>query len=280
MTESAYLNDRSYIQYVNRLTELAVSMFKWNNLPDTVDERFLELILFGDGMALFFNDDVLGNMVLQTKINGPLNVYRIPIQRQAYATNGYHADRTEKDSVIIFNNLIHTNSILGVEMYAKRLYNLDRAIDVNANAQKTPILITCDDSQKLTLKNLYMKYDGNQPVIYGRNGLNVDGFTVLKTDAPYVADKLYLLKTQLWNEALTYLGISNVNTQKKERLITDEVNMEQGDVEASRFSRLTARRQACDKINKMFGTDISVEYRSNFEVGVTDDGNLSVKGGE
>ena len=269
--ESAKINKDSYIQYYNRLTELSVSMFKWNNLPETVDERFLELVLFSDGMCVFFKDEVLGYLGLRTMIGGRLNVYQIPIQRTAYATNGYNRPLTDENSVIIFNNLLHTNSRLDVEQFSKRLYNLDRAIDVNANAQKTPILITCEETQRLTLKNVYMQYDGNVPVIYGDKNLNPNSLKVLTTGAPYVADKLYTLKTQIWNEALTYLGISNVNITKKERLITDEVQRNQGGTIASRYSRLEARRMACEQINKMFGLNISCEYRDDVRIMNEDD---------
>ena len=109
-----------------------------------------------------------------------------------------------------------------------------------------------------------MKYDGNVPYIFGDKNLNPNALKVLKTDAPYVADKLYALKTQLWNEALTYLGISNLNMQKKERLVSDEVIRSQGGVIASRHSRLEMRRQACKEINAMFGLDIWVDYREDF----------------
>lgn len=263
--ESAYMNNRTYLQYYNRLTELAISMFEWQNLPETIDQRFLEMCLFSDGMCIFFQDEVLGYLSLQCMIGGKLNVYRIPMERRAYATNGYQRELDETNSVIIFNNYLHTNSMLDVEMFSKRLYNLDRAIDVNANAQKTPVLIQCDESQRLTMKNLYKQYEGNEPFIFGSKGLDANGLKVLQTGAPYVADKLYELKTQIWNEALTYLGISNINVVKKERMITDEVTRNQGGTVASRYSRLESRRQACKQINEMFGLDIWVDYREDFQ---------------
>lgn len=263
--ESAYMNNRTYLQYYNRLTELAISMFEWQNLPETVDQRFLEMCLFGDGMCVFFQDEVLGYLSLQCIIGGKLNVYRIPMERKAYATNGYQRELDGTNSVIIFNNYLHTNSMLDVEMFSKRLYNLDRAIDVNANAQKTPVLIQCDESQRLTMKNLYKQYEGNEPFIFGSKGLDANGLKVLQTGAPYVADKLYELKTQIWNEALTYLGISNINVVKKERMITDEVTRNQGGTVASRYSRLESRRLACKQINKMFGLNIWVDYREDFQ---------------
>ena len=262
--ESAITNNATYIQYYNRLTELSISMFEWKNLPDTIDERFLELALFSMGMAVFFKDEVMGYLALRTTISGGFNVYRIPIRRRAFADNGYNKELTIVDSVIIYNNLIHTNSMLDVRLFANKLADLDRTIQVNARTQKTPVLIKCDENQRLTMLNLYKEYDGNAPVIFGDKALNASGLTVLKTDAPYNADKLYTLKTQIWNEALTYLGISNINSVKKERMITDEVTRNQGGVVASRYSRLESRRKACDQINKMFGLDIWVDYREDY----------------
>lgn len=264
-SESAILNNGTYGFYLQRLTELAISMFEWKNLPASIDPRFLELTLFGDGQAVWFKDEELGDyLALQVIINGKLDVYRVPINRRAFAVNGYQRQLTNKDSVIIYNNFLRSNSYSMCVLYAKKLYTLDRIIDVNANAQKTPVLITVGESQRLTAENVYQKWDGNQPVIYGDKNLDPNLLRVLKTDAPYVADKLYQLKTQYWNEALTYLGIANLNMQKKERLVSDEVVRSQGGVIASRYSRLEARREACRKINDMFGLNIDVDYREDF----------------
>jgi hypothetical protein len=264
--ESALLNNRTYLQYYNRLLELAINMYEWKNLPDTVDERFLELTLFSDGMAVYFRDEILGDLCLQTMIGGNLDVYRIPMERSAYAANGYQVRLDPTNSVIIFNNYTHTNSMLDIEMYARRLYNIERTIDVNVNAQKTPVMVIGSESQRLTLKNLMMQYDGNEPFIYGDDKLNVNALNVLRLDAPYVADKLNILKRQIWNEALTYLGIENSNTEKKERLVTDEITSNLGGVEAQRFCRLNARRKAADQINAMFGTNITVDFREENKV--------------
>lgn len=264
--ESLAMNDYTYIQYAYRLMELSISMFEWKNLPEGIDERFLEMVLFTDGQAVFFKDDELGDyLALQCLINGKLNVYRIPINRRAFAVNGYQKQLTDKDSVIIFNNMLHTNSWLDVKMFAKRLYNLDRIIDVNANAQKTPILIKGNEQQRLTLTNLYKEFDGNAPVIFADKSLDMNALQVLSTQAPYVADKIYQLKTQIWNEALTYLGISNVSFQKRERMVSDEVTSSQGGTVASRYSRLNARRQACEQINKMFGLNIDCDFREDYQ---------------
>ena len=120
--------------------------------------------------------------------------------------------------------------------------------------------------------NLYKQYEGNYPFIFGEKDLDVKGIKCINTGAPFVSDKLFQIKMQVWNEALTELGISNISYQKKERLVSDEVIRNMGGTIASRYSRLEMRRQAVDKINKMFGLDIDVNYREDYRQ--TDDENM------
>lgn len=279
--ESALLNDVTYLQYYERLTELAITMFNWQNLPSTVDPRYLELQLFQTGCVVYFNDDVIGNLCLDCLPNSNFDVYGNPISRRAYSSyNNYQRGLKESDSVIIWNNYLRTNSVSAIQMFSRRLYILDRIIDVNVNAQKTPTLIQGTDKQRQTLVNLYKEFDGNSPFIFGDKNLDLNALKSLNTGAPYVADKLYQLKVQIWNEALTYLGISNINIQKKERLITDEVTRNQGGTIASRYSRLQARRDAVEKINAMFGTNISVSYREDLQEIGDNSGQGTIKGGD
>lgn len=281
--ESLILNKHTYTQYLNWLTELAISMFKWKNLPETVDARYIEMQLFLTGAMVYFNDEVIGDLCLNCLSQGRMDVYGYPIIRRAYsAYNNYQRLLKPNNSVIIYNNYMRTNSVLDVQMYARRLYNIDRIIDVNVNAQKTPVLVRASEKQRMTMMQLYMQYDGNEPFIFGDKDLDLNSLAVLKTDAPYVADKLYALKTEIWNEALTHLGISNVNINKKERLITNEVSRTQGGTIASRYSRLDSRQEAAEKINNMFGHDIEVDYRDELQLldnlDYNEDGNID--GGE
>lgn len=278
--ESAMLNNRQYAYYVQRFTELAISMFEWKNLPPSVDARFLELTLYTDGQAVFFNDEVMGPLALQVMVNGPFNVYRVPIRRRAYAVNGYQRQLDMSDSVIIYNNLLRTNTEPDMRLFARRLYDLDRTIDVNARMQKTPAAVRATEEQRLSMLNYYKEFDGNQPYIFTDKNFDLSDMQVIDLGAPYVGDKLYQLKTQLWNEALTYLGISNLTIQKKERVNTDEVSRSMGGTIASRYSRLEARRQAADEINKMFGLDIEVDFREGISEDLIGPGDDGEEGGE
>lgn len=255
-------NKISWNNYTYRLYEMAMSRGFWSRMPDTIDVRYLEQVLITRGAAVFFYDDVLGYLCLPVTLDGTLDVYGNPRDFVAISDMGYTRHLNINNGVIIYNNYLRIPNILDIKYYADRLYQYDRIIDVNINAQKTPILIKADQNEVLTMKNVYQKYDGNQPVIFGKKTLSDDSMTVLKTDAPWVADKIYDLKSKIWNEALTQLGIPNSDTTKRERMIKDEVLTAQGAVIATRNSPEKMRQIACDKINKMFGLDIWYQFDS------------------
>ena len=126
------------------------------------------------------------------------------------------------------------------------------------------------------MENFIKRRNENELVIIGSKNLDLRNINVLNTSAPYVAGDLYTLKRQTWNEALTFLGVSNANTEKKERLVTDEITSNLGGVEAQRYTMLNSRRQAAKQINKMFGTNIEVNFRQelnmiNFDMPTTTD---------
>lgn len=250
--------------YIRRLQELAVNTFEWKNLPPEIDVRFLEMTLFSTGMAVFYWEDIVELFVaLTVMIGGDLNIYQVPKQRRAYAVNGYQCDLTEKNSVLIFNNYLREPDFPTLELYARKLYDVDRAMMTNIHLQRFPLFIKTTESQLLTVKNVFEKYEGNEPFIFGGKNLDLDSITTIPTQIPFVADKLQEAKAKIWNEVLQYLGIETVNTEKAERLISDEVSANLGYTHAQRFVRLNMRRQACEQINKMFGLDIWVDFRSD-----------------
>ena len=260
------MNRKTYDYYLRRLTELCTTSIKWNNLPDSIDERFLEMALYNKGMCVFFRDEVLGFLALDVMIGGTWNVYNIPTQRTAFASNGYQVELTPENSVIIFNNFLRTPTIIDMELYAARLYEIERALDVNIKGQKTPKIITCSENQRLVMENLMMQYEGNYPFIFGDKSLETQGLSSIDTTSPFVSDKLQIVKRQIFNEALTFIGIENNSNEKEERLVTNESISNLGSVQASRIQRLASREQACRQINEMFGLNISVEFKTPLSI--------------
>lgn len=156
-----------------------------------------------------------------------------------------------------------------MELFALRLYEAERTADVNIKAQKTPVLLLINESQRLTMENLYSQYEGNKPMIFGdKENLQGNEIRAVKTDAPYIADKIMDYKKEIWNEALTFLGINNIMIDKKERLVTDEANSNNELINLNLQSYLAPRQEACKQFNEKFGftgtdKEISVRVRSD-----------------
>lgn len=265
--DSAILNDAGFLTYYNRYKELYISEGEWTTegtpgLPDEIDPRFVELELFEKGHVVAFTDDVIGKKIILPVVNdGPLDIQGNMNRRRAYSNfNGYTAILNKTNSVVIYNNMLRLGSAPTAALFARRIYELDRIIEVNAKAQKTPVLLKCNEKERLTLINLYKQYDGNQPFIFGDKGLDMESITAITTGAPYIADRIYELKTQYWNEGLTELGIPNISYEKKERVIRDEVQRQLGGVIASRNSRLKAHKLAAKQMSELWQMDIDWNF--------------------
>ena len=257
-----YMNDRVYTDYLYRLMLIARSVFKWENLPNGINEKWIERYLFAEGKCVFFKDPDKGLMVAKVTPNGGLNYYDEPTTVLPYATN-YTGETliNELNCIVIPNNdeMIPTSPT--IQLYAFKLANIDRTIDVNVHAQKTPAIIKCSDKQRLSLKRVIEQRDDNELAIFGDNDLSTESIDVLSINAPVVFKDLELQKHMVWNECMTFLGINNANMDKRERLVDDEVQANNEQVEASFNIMLKAREEACSRINKMFGTNIKVSKR-------------------
>lgn len=258
--KSQVLNHLTIVDFYGRLKNLAISMFEWKNLPNNIPGRFIEQTLFSYGKMAFAHDKEKSYLVAKCTPNGALNYYELPVEYQLYGID-YSESFSTDDVVLIRNNnsVIPTDDM--IRLYAQRLFEVERTIDVNIKQQKTPMLVDTTVDNKITMLNAYKQYDGNSPFIFGNKTLLDKSMTVLKTDAPYLADKLIKYKHELWNECMTALGINNANTDKRERLITDEVNANNGLVELSGQVMLLTRQEACKEINEKYGLNVSVDLR-------------------
>lgn len=279
--ESAWLNNQTYIDYCERLERLALSRFEWVNLPVGMNSEFLEWCLFNFGQAALLEHETMSYINTQATSSSQLNLYHLPTQMHCYSLN---IDLTRKvfDNMLIPDNpsdygiLVQNNwksvpTVSTLNLYAYRLANVDRTCDVNLNAHKSPIIIKTTGNLLLTFKNLWQKWSGNEPMIMADKGLFEQDipFDVIKTDVPYIIDKLQDYKKEIWNEALTFLGINNILVDKKERLITPEANANNELINYNLQSYLLFRKRACDNFNKLFSMPedkkIDVKIRSDLD---------------
>jgi len=286
--DSLIVNDATYIDYLNRFKRIALSMFEWVNLPNSMDARYLELCLYYNGQASLLHDKKYGFINTKCAGSGYVNIYGLPDKFNCFSY-GFNSMRElytglnpllsdeEKEAkkneecILVMNNFDRTPTAGSMELFAWRLYLAQRTCDVNISGQRFPVMIVGDEKQRLMLENLYNQYNGNQPFIFGnKNQLNDDMLKAIKTDSPYVADKITEYKKEIWNEALTYLGINNISVQKKERLTENESNENNELVNLNLQSMLAPRLEACRQFNEKFGLtgtdkEISVRVRSDLK---------------
>lgn len=260
---SMFDNKNVYNIYFKKFLEIASNVIKWD-MPDSIDTRFLELNLISKGVSVFFYDEIMEEFLcLPCTIGGRFNVYNVPIDRVAYASNGYNKKLTNENSVLIYNNYLRTPYINEIMYYSKLVAEIEQTINVNIKSQKTPIMILCDEKTRLSMKQLYMLYDGNEPYIFANDKLDPAAIQVINTNSPYVGDKLETLKTQVVSDFLNFMGVEQTATTKRERLVTNEASSLVGIVEAQRNVMLNARQQAVTQINNMFGLNISCRFNSD-----------------
>ena len=276
-----YLNNIIENDYFMALRQVCISIFEWENLPSSMDQRKLELDLFNKGAAAGLYDKASGVINTGAAAAGNLNIYGYPSALNCYSY-GYNEFRNlytglikdedgnvlndkGKQAVYIMNNFDHLPTISMVEEYARRLAEAQRTIDVNVAAQRTPILIQCNENELLTLKNVYAQYSGNEPVIFAdkNNSVDMSSLKAIKTDAPYIVDKLVQYKKELWNEFLTRIGVNNIQTEKRERLITDEANQNNELINLNLQAFFKTRKLAAKQLNELFDLDIKVKVSSD-----------------
>lgn len=274
--DAILMNTETYVDYLERMKKISLSMFEWVNLPDTMDARFLEMCLFYNGQAALFYDENYGYINSMAADGGYINIYGLPTELNCYSyrfnqrRSLYMNDTGEtkdKECILVMNNYERVPTCATVNLFALRLAEAQRTADVNIKAQRTPILITTDQKQLLTLKNMYREYDGNIPAIFAdKNVITPDALKALKTDAPFIANNIMEYKREIWNEFLTFMGISNLS-EKRERMVTSEVDSNNELVNLNLQSLLIPRKKACEQFNQKYGLmgdkAIDVKIRSD-----------------
>ena len=271
--DSMLVNDATFVDYLNRFKRIALSMFEWVNLPSSMNEEFLEKCLYYTGQATLLKTEKYGFINTKSCNSGYLNIYNNPTQLNCFSYN-FHENRKlysglnplvdkekqqEECCILVKNNYDKLPTAGSMELFAWRLYLAQRTCDVNISSQRFPVMVVGDEKQRLMLENLYSQYDGNQPFIFGnKNQLNDDLLKAVRTDAPYVTDKITDYKKEIWNEALTYLGINNISISKKERLTENESSENNELVNLNLQAMLVPRMKACREFN-----ELSVRVRSD-----------------
>lgn len=273
------MNNREFMNCFINLYNLATDTFKWNNLPDTCDERFLEMMLMMGNACMRYDE----NEGFQTLgfMSKEFNIYGNPISGSAFGYSGGFkpctlyipgADNTGVNTVMCRDNITGYPLINYIESYAARLADTKRSMDVIVKTLKRPFIIVCEESQKETVERVFEKLDDNEAAIVAASSLNPDILQVLQTGAsPETLDAFWQHYTNLENQIKNILGMSNgTNLDKKERLLVDEVNAGSEQTDDNLSIRLRQREKFCEQVNDAFGLDISVEVNASREFDMMD----------
>lgn len=264
MPNAGDMTQLTFIDYYTRMEMLAQSVFEWKGLPKGINPAHIEKYLFNEGCCMFFKDPELGWMVTKCLQAGDLNYYDEPIELFPEATNYMKVQSytNGENCVLICNNIKMLPTRRTTRLYAARIAEIQRTADINIIAQKTPVIVKGSEKQRLSLKAVIRQWFGNEPLIFGDKTLDTTEMKVLNTAAPFVADKLAIEKNKLWNEYMTFLGVDNANTDKKERSVDDEIQANNEQIELSGHVMLQAREWAAEAISALCGEKVSVSVRA------------------
>ena len=265
-------NRQAALEYMYRrqLMGKCISRFTWEGLPNGIDPRFIETTIFNNGYSVFYYDSFFEMfMAMPATISGPLDIQDNPTGYRVTRNGVYSRDVSATESVCIWGNQIRVPEIDVVLSYAARLAQIDRTIEIDLLNERNPMIVACSQDQRLTVQNLISKiYDG-EPVVWGTENLAVDNLASMigvfplnqNAGAGAVSSIKHMeSKAKIWGEALTMLGIMNVNSEKRERMVVEEAAGNSGQVLASRESFMKPRQLACEQINEKFGLQISCEW--------------------
>ena len=275
--DALILNDLTEKDYLYRMKKIVTSLFEWVNLPDTCDERYLEQCLYYDGQAALLWDKDYGYVNTRAADSGYVNIYGLPTLLNCWSYS-YHTNRSlyvpnsgegkDGECILVLNNQDRVPTCVTIQLFAYRLSLLARTFDTAVKNARHPLLITTDQRQEYSLKRLYEQYDGNSPVIFAdKNAITPDAIKAIKTDSPLILQELNDARREIWNEFLSFIGVSNLS-EKRERLITSEADSNNELVNLNLQSFLIPRQKACKEFNEKYGLtgtdkEISVRVRSD-----------------
>lgn len=247
---------------------IAINIFEWkrkngepiSTISDGLTSQIIEEELFDYGKALFLKD-LNGHLCLPAVPVNKLNVYWRP---QNYRAIGFgYTKQTDLDhAVLIKNNSLMNPTADIILYYVRKLANIEMTKDLRIDTHKTPIALDCTEDTLLTAKNMFKKVKANEPVIF-KNKSRADaevGISAVDMGVEFINDKLEDEYHNYEARILTILGLDNYVEDKKERVQSAEVESQQEYIISSFRASLRERQEACERINKMFGLDLVVDY--------------------
>ena len=282
------LNNFTFIDFFDRLKRVATSIFKWKNLPETMNERWLELCLFYKGMAGILKHDDYGIINTEASWSGNIDIYGLPTLVYCYSTSFFSEQRVRydgkvsieelskiygiqnenlKEAILVMNNIDMQPTFIAMELFAYRLYKVQRTIDINLDLIKKPFIIGCNEQDKLSMQKFMMDVENNQNMIFATADFDPsNSIKIFDLNVNNHVEELENEKRAILSEALTTLGVNSILVDKAERLISDEGKKDNEFINYNLQYYWKQRKVACDQFNKLFKPKKEIEVVLNSDI--------------
>lgn len=260
----AYLNNNNVFNYwVSLLYNLYTSAYKWEGLEE-IPGQFIEESLIKHGIVCFTEEEYVGMLGLPAVASSRLSPYGIPYRWRLFGRDGLSMEVDNRDCVYCFSTNNKYQDMQAIYMFAARLTEVTRSIDVNIKHQRHPGVVRTNEENKLTYENILLKVDGGEPDILVDKDLDLDAFQHIDYKIPYTADKLEYTARDILADALNYIGVQYSSSNKRERLASTEIDSNIGYTAACRMMHLTPRQDAAKRLSKKFGRKVTVDINDGF----------------
>lgn len=282
------LNNFTFIDFFDRLKRVATSIFKWKNLPETMNERWLELCLFYKGMAGILKHDNYGIINTEASWSGNIDIYGLPTLVYCYSTSFFSEQRVRydgkvsieelskiygiendnlKEAILVMNNIDMQPTFIAMELFAYRLYKVQRTIDINLDLIKKPFIIGCNEQDKLSMQKFMMDVENNQNMIFATADFDPsNSIKIFDLNVNNHIEELENEKRAILSEALTTLGVNSILVDKAERLISDEGKKDNEFINYNLQYYWKQRKEACEQFNKLFKPEKEIEVVLNSDI--------------
>jgi hypothetical protein len=252
--QSQAYNMRLVEVYRNQIMQMAMSRFRWLNLPKTCNARYLEYTLMMEGCACICYPKSQVGTFYSTRVvtDTKPNVYDDYTKWRSVGNNGWSFYASLDSGVVVWDNATRFPIMMGIEIFARQLAHIQLTKEMNRFHQQVPWILKGPANRKNDMLQIAKQVSGGELAILAFDGFDDIDVEALQTQVPFIGGELAQDEKNTWNSVYQLLGIQN-STLKLERQTEDEIHAQQSPSTLVRMASLQERRRAADYLNERFG---------------------------
>lgn len=262
------LNNTSYFYYYDKLMKMIYTIFKFDNVPPYWNMPYFKEKLFNRGV-LAVVDTSAGVLPLECSYDG-INIWGMPVYFNINnVVLGNLRGKIGEDGELIYFSVVentYKSMVQLVDRYASLLANIDGSLNTTLiNSRMAQVFEASSNSQLKVMEKVYDQISNGKPAVFVRkNGEEPFEHAIFNNvKNTYIGNDLIITKQSIFNEFKSEIGINNSNTQKKERLITSEVENNKEELNSNIYEWYYNLSDCINKVNAMFNLNISVSFNEN-----------------